>query len=232
MRVQKQSEANRQGHIQPFNPWTNIFTQVNVHEQKRQLAEDGFFGPLWLYASDQKTLLMSYIFLARTNRLIGKVDAVDPIAPVKYALVLRCFRSQYRHVTSSQALDPWLHALGFPSSSRHSTCVNHKDLVSSTHNFLKICLSDARCPLPVRCWLAAQFRMVVTEPTCFKDDCAKKGILPDRMAVPSVCEGPMSPIKKNRQVPKRCSPCQKMRACQDAVSAARCNKKVALQQPR
>ena len=134
---------------------------------------------------------MSYI--ARKNSPFDweKAEAVDPLAPVKYALLLRCFRSHYRRVTARQALDPWLLARGFPSSTMQTICVSHKDLVSSTHLFLKDCLSDTGCPLPVRRWLASRFRIIVTRPTCFKDDwnhaiSAKKGHLPDRIAVPSV----------------------------------------------
>ena len=186
VRFQRKSEASQRGH-QPFNPWTTTFAQV----QKKRLAKDGSVGPLWLYASNQRTLFMSYI--ARKNRPFDweKAEAVDPLAPVKYALLLRCFRSHYRRVTARQALDPWLHARGFPSSTMQTICVSHKDLVSSTHLFLKDCLSDTGCPLPVRRWLASRFRIIVTRPTCFKDDwnhasSAKKGHLPDRIAVPSV----------------------------------------------
>ena len=136
VRFQRKSEASQRGH-QPFNPWTTTFAQVYVHEQKKRLAKDGSVGPLWLYASNQRTLFMSYI--ARKNRPFDweKAEAVDPLAPVKYALLLRCFRSHYRRVTARQALDPWLHARGFPSSTMQTICVSHKDLVSSTHLFLK-----------------------------------------------------------------------------------------------
>ena len=236
VRFQRKSEASQRGH-QPFSPWTTTFAQVYVHEQKKWLAKDGSVGPLWLYASNQRTLFMSYI--ARKNSPFDweKAEAVDPLAPVKYALLLRCFRSHYRRVTARQALDPWLHARGFPSSTMQTICVSHKDLVSSTHLFLKDCLWDTGCPLPVRRWLASRFRIIVTRPTCFKDDwnhasTAKRGHLPDRIAVPSVCEGPMSQIKKNWQVPKRCSPYQEMNACQDAVFAALRNKHVPLRHSR
>ena len=169
-RFERKDMANSRGHTPIFNPWTSSFAQVYVHEQKKQLAKDGTFGPLWLYASDQRTLFMSYI--ARKNKPFDweKAEAVDPLASIKYALLLRCFRSQYRRVTARQALDPWLQARGFPTSSVQCISVCHKDLVSSTRIFLKDCISAVGCPLLVSRWLFSRFRVAVTRPSCFKDD--------------------------------------------------------------
>ena len=105
MRFQRKSEASQRGH-QPFNPWTTTFAQVYVHEQKKWLAKDGSVGPLWLYASNQRTLFMSYI--ARKNRPFDweKAEAVDLSSMHCFVALLPVTLSARHSQTSFRSLAP------------------------------------------------------------------------------------------------------------------------------
>ena len=177
-------------------------------QQKIHKANAGSIGPLDLYSSHMKRLLILYLSTRHSCIDFGIASKRDSFAAIRCAFLIRCLKKPGQKLQARKSLDVWLARCGFASTHIRYIVLPHYAFKSYCQRFLVDTLRSQNVEPLERAWLASRVRFRIGSPVTFKDEWNHVKICKTQCSwdpasappIPKEIPGVVSRVEKNWQV--------------------------------